>query len=89
MHNKTASNVTLSWNQSSLGRIDSYHVNITYPGHVSIILISYSVPSVMIEDIPYDRRVSIRIVSANCHSENEGDNFVLRFCEDNNYVLIY
>ena len=71
-----ASNVTVSWNQPTTGRIDFYIVNITSYRLESLSLIA-KIPSVALDSIPYGQDVNITIISVNCYSESEGDLFVI------------
>ena len=69
-YNTTTSNVTLSWNRQVVGRVDMYHVNVSYePDQVTKYFTN--TPVVRVEGIPYNQQVTISIAAVNCHSESE------------------
>lgn len=82
-HNMTASNITLSWNQPTMGRVDHYKVNVTsYETQSVDISLMTNTSSAEVEGIPYDQNITIVITSVNCYSENEGDTFTINISEE-------
>ena len=80
LHNKHASNMTISWNRPVVGRVDAYHINITHDSFTMSYIIS-AVTTVMVTDILYDEHINIRVTAVNCHSESEGTDLAISLCK--------
>lgn len=84
-YSNVASNVTLSWNLPTVGRVDMYHVNVSYEPNM---LMNYSTntPAVTVEGIPYDQQVIVSITSVNCYSDSERAYFNINISETTNKI---
>ena len=83
IYNITASSVTLSWNTPTDGRIDMYHMNISYDTNQQQLFTN--TPIGVVEGIPYDEQVLISVASVNCYSESERVYFYLTISENPSY----
>ena len=80
MYNKTAFSFILYWNSPTTGRVDMYHINVSYGLTQSVEYVT-TTPTVEVEGIDYDRQIIISITSINCHSQSESAFYNLTISE--------
>ena len=80
IYSTIASNVTLSWNMPTIGRVDMYHVNVSYEPNITMNY-STNTPAITVEGIPYNQQVIVSITSVNCYSDSERAYFNITISE--------